>query len=111
MSQSSNQSHKSIVQKFSEAVSSHQINNLDHFLEDDVQKTTDSKVIYKNIQEAEDYYSKENATQWKILEIVDDDTDDNTMQTRVSHDNKIYKTSYTFGSSGKIQRIDTVPED
>jgi hypothetical protein len=74
-------------------------------------KETDSKVIYKNIQEAEDYCSKENVTQWKILEIIGNDTDDNTMQTRVSHDNKIYKTSYTFGSSGKIHRIDTVPEN
>ncbi len=111
MSQPSNQSHKSIVDKFTEAVSNRQINKLNNLLEDDVQKTTDSKVIYKNIQEAQDYYSKEKATQWRILEIIEDNTDDNTIQTRVSHDNKIYKTSYTFSSSGKIHRIDTVLEN
>jgi hypothetical protein len=111
MSQSSNQSHKSIVEKFAEAVSNRQVDKLDKFLDKDVQKTTNSKVVYKNIQEAQDYYSKENTTQWKILEIIEDDTDGDTMQTRVSHDNKIYKTSYTFSSSGKIHRIDTVPEN
>jgi transcriptional regulator of heat shock response len=111
MSQSSNQSHKSIVEQFADAVSNRQVNKLDNFLEADVQKTTNSKVVYKNIQEAQDYYSKENTSQWKILEIVQDDAKGNTMQTRVSHDNKIYKTSYTFGPSGKIHRIETVPEN
>jgi len=111
MSQSSNQSHKSIVEQFADSVSSRQVSKLDNFLEADVQKTTNSEVIYKNIQEAQDYYSKENATQWKIIDFVEDNTNDNTMQTRVSHDNKTYKTSYTFSPSGKIHRINTVPEN
>lgn len=107
MSQSS---HKSIVEQFADTVSSRQVDQLDKYLDADVQKTTDSKVIYKNIQEAQDYYSKENTSQWKIIEFIQDDTQGNTMQTRVSHDNKIYKTSYTFSPNGKIHRIETVPE-
>lgn len=110
MSQSSNESYKSIIEQFANAVSSHQIDKLDKFLDSNVQKTTDSKIIYKNIQEAQDYYSKENTSQWKIVEFAQDNTNENTMQTRVSHDNKIYKTSYTFNSNGKIHRIDTIPE-
>lgn len=104
-------SHKTMIERFAEAVSDRQVNHLDQFLENDIQKTTNEAIIYKNIQEAQDYYRKENSTQWKILEFVQDDPNGNTMQTRVSHGDKIYKTSYTFGSSGKIHRIDTVIEN
>jgi hypothetical protein len=110
MLQSSHQSHKSIVEQFAEAVSGHQADKLDKFLEADVHKTINSKVVYKNIQEAQDYYSKDNTTQWKIIDIPEDDPDDDMLDTRVMHNNKIYKASYTFGSSGKISRIDAVPE-
>ncbi|CAF3212504.1 unnamed protein product [Rotaria socialis] len=106
----SNSLHKTIIEQFAEAVSGHQINQLDSFLEVDVQKTTNSKIIYKNIQEAQDYYGKENSTQWKILEFIQDDPNGNTMQTRISHGDKTYKTSYTFSSAGKIHRIDTIIE-
>ncbi|CAF1337943.1 unnamed protein product [Rotaria magnacalcarata] len=89
----SNSLHKTIIEQFAEAVSGHQTNQLDSFLE-----------------EAQDYYGRENSTQWKILEFIQDDPDSNTMQTRIIHGDKTYKTSYTFSSPGKIHRIDTIIE-
>ncbi len=43
MSQSSNQSHKSIVEQIADAVRSRQISKLGNFLDIDIQKKTNSK--------------------------------------------------------------------
>ncbi|CAF5155581.1 unnamed protein product, partial [Rotaria sp. Silwood1] len=34
----------------------------------------------------------------------------NTLTARVSHNNQIYHTTYTFSSAGKIEKIHSVPE-
>jgi hypothetical protein len=106
------QSRKSIIEKLIDAVSGSKIKDLDHYLEDNVQKTLDSKVVYNNLEEAEEYYKKEqdgqSTSQWTIVECEPEDPDNNTLRARISHDNKTADTIYTFSPSGKIQRIDVV---
>ena len=106
------QSYKSIIEKFIESANDPKLNNLDHFLENDVQKTLNSKVVYNNLQEAREYYMKEqdgnSTSQWAFVECEPQDSNSNTLRARVLHDNKTSDTIYTFSSSGKIQRIDVI---
>jgi hypothetical protein len=106
------QSRKSVIEKFIEAINASKIKDLDDFLEDNVQKTLDSKVVFSNRQEAEEYYRKEHdgesTSQWAIVECEAEDPNKNILRARISHDNKTADTIYTFSSSGKIQRIDVV---
>ena len=109
---SSNQghSHKNTVEQFAHAVNENHLNNLGKYLDDSVQKTLDSQVVYKDLKEAQDYYTKEHANnktvQWKIINFHDDDQKGNTSRARLLYNNKTYETTYTFSSSGKIQRIE-----
>ncbi len=86
--------------------------DLDRFFENDVQKTLNSKVVYNNIHEAQEYYERErdgeSTSQWIIVECESEDVNNNTLRARISHANKTSDTIYTFSSSGKIQRIDVV---
>jgi hypothetical protein len=104
------QSHKSTVEQFAKAVSGRQIDHLEHFLAKDVQKTVNSKVIYANLEEAQEYYTEEQQSHpqdaWKVTDYQDDKSDSNKLHSHVSHDGKTRDTTYTFASSGKIQRID-----
>jgi hypothetical protein len=63
---------KTIIEQFAEAVSSSSIKNLDQFLDNDVKKTVNSKVVYTNLQEAEKYYTAEedgkSTSRWAIVE-------------------------------------------
>ena len=81
------QSHKWTVEQFAQAVSNREILHLNQFLENDVQKTLNSKVIYNNIQEAQEYYTKEQQSHpkapWKVSEYYEDDSKSNTLHGRV----------------------------
>ncbi len=80
--------------------------NLDHFLENNVKKTLNSKVVYNNLEEAEKYCKKEqdgeSTSQWTFVECEPEDPNNNTVRARVLHDNKTSDTIYTFSSSCKI---------
>ncbi len=80
--------------------------NLDHFLENNVKKTSNSKVVYNNLEEAEKYYKKkqngESTSQWTFVECEREDPNSTTVRARVLHDNKTSDTIYTFSSSCKI---------
>ncbi len=106
------QSYKSIIEKFIESVNDPNVKNLDCFLENDVQKTLNSQVIYNNLEEAEEYYKKEqdgeSTSQWTFVECEPEDPKSNTLRARILHDNKTSDTIYTFSSSGKIQQIDVI---
>ena len=107
-------SHKHTIEQFADAIHGNHVANLDKFLDANVQKTVDTKVVYKDLKEAREYYTKEHADKkgahWKIVHVHDDDQKGNTIQARLTYDNKTYTTTYTFASSGKIQRIDAVLE-
>jgi predicted ester cyclase len=113
MSQSISQSHKNIIELFTGAVNERHIHKLDEFLDENVEKISHSKAVYKGIQGAREYYSMEHEAypkgQWKILEYIDVEHK-NTIRARVLFDNKIYNTLYTFGPSGKIQEIESTYE-
>ncbi|CAF0790696.1 unnamed protein product [Adineta steineri] len=106
-----NHSHKNTIEQFANAVNGNHLDNLDKYLDSNVQKTVDSKAVYNNLKEAHDYYTKEHtnnkSAQWKIIH-TDDKNDEkgNTYQARLTYDNKTYNITYTFSSAGKIQRID-----
>jgi hypothetical protein len=106
------QTRKEIIEKFIAAVNEPESKDLDRFLENDVQKTLNSKIVYNNLQEAQQYYIKEqdgeSTSQWAIVECEPEDPNTNKLRARILHDNKTSDTIYTFSSSGKIQRIDVV---
>ena len=106
------QSRKVALEKFVEALTNSKVSHLDRYLEDDVQKTVDSKVVLNNIEEAQEYYAKEHdgksTSQWTIVECEPEDPDNNVLRARISHANKTFDTVYTFSAEGKIQRIDAV---
>jgi hypothetical protein len=106
------QSYKSIIEKFIDSINDLKVKNLDYFLENNVQKTLNSKVVYNNLDEAQEYYKKEqdgeSTSQWTFVECEPEDPNSNILRARVLHNNKTSDTIYTFSSSGKIQRIDAV---
>lgn len=106
--------HKNIVQQFVEAINAHQLNNLDKFLEHYVEKVGHGKILYANIEEAREYYSKElehhPSAQCKVLDYQLDDPYNDTLTARVSYDNHTFHITYTFSSAGKIEKIHSVPE-
>jgi predicted ester cyclase len=110
MSHSTSQSHKTLIEHFTEAINEHHIHKLDDFLDENVEKILDSKSVYKGIEGARDYYSMKHQTypkgQWKIVEYLDEQHK-NTIRARVLFDHKIYNILYTFGPSGKIQDIES----
>jgi len=113
---STNQSHKHIIEQFADAINGNHLNNLHKYLDDNVEKSINSEVIYKDLKEARDYYAKEHSIKktvhWKVVHFTDSaDQKENTAQARLSYDNKTYNTTYTFSPSGKIQRIDAVIEN
>ncbi|CAF1177483.1 unnamed protein product [Rotaria sordida] len=107
---STGHSHKTTVEQFADAVNGNHLNNLDKYLEANVQEKIDSQVIYKDLKEARDYYTQEHtnkkAAHWKIINFHDDDPKGNTSRARLTYDNKTYNATYTFSPSGKIQLID-----
>ncbi|CAF1189601.1 unnamed protein product [Rotaria sp. Silwood1] len=106
--------HKKIVQQFVQSLHDHHLNDLDKVLEHYVEKIEHSNIAYKNIDEAREYYSKEHqahpSAEWKILDYQQEDQYNNTLTARVSYNNNIYHTTYTFSSAGKIEKIHSVPE-
>lgn len=109
----SSEAHKAIVEHFTDAVNQCHIHKLDDFLDENVEKTLNSKAVYKSRNGAREYYSMKHEAcpkgQWKILEYLDVQHK-NTLRARVLFDNKIYNTLYTFGPSGKIQEIESTFE-
>ncbi|CAF0836421.1 unnamed protein product [Rotaria sp. Silwood1] len=105
-------SRKLIIEKFIIAVNDPKLPDLDSVLENDVQKTLNSKIVYNNIQEAQEYYIKEldgeSTSQWTIVECEPEDPNSNTLRARISHNNKTADTVYTFSPADKIQRIDVI---
>ncbi|CAF1480031.1 unnamed protein product [Adineta ricciae] len=105
-------SRKAFVEKFIHDLTSSNMSNLDRYLEDDIQKTVDSKIVLSNINEAREYYKKEqdgkSTSQWTIVECEPEDPKNNLLRARISHANKTFDTVYTFSPVGKIQRIDAV---
>jgi len=59
MSHSSSQSHKDLIDHFTEAVNARHVHKLDDFLDENVEKISNSKAVYKGIQGAREYYSME----------------------------------------------------
>ncbi|CAF3462415.1 unnamed protein product [Rotaria sp. Silwood1] len=102
--------HKNTVQKFAQALKARQFNELDKYLEHYVEKLEHHQYVYKNIDEAREYYSKAPSAEWKVLEFQQLDTKNDTLTARVSHNKQIYHTTYTFSSAGKIEKIHSVPE-
>ncbi len=107
---STGHSHKNTVEQFTHAVNGNHLNNLDKYLDNNVQKTIDSQVIYKDLKEARDYYAKEHTnnkgTHWKVVNFHDDDQKENKIKAKLTYNNKTYNTTYSFSSAGKIQHID-----
>ena len=107
-------SHKKTVQQFAQALNAHHVNELDKFLEHYVEKLENHQFVYKNIDEAREYYTKQHeahpSTEWKILDYQQDDLNNDTLTARVSHNNHIYHTTYTLSATGKIEKIHSVPE-
>ncbi len=105
-------SHKQTVDQFTHTVNSRHVHHLDKVLEEHVEKKENSKIVFNNLQEAREYYAMEHEAhptgQWKILEYEQEDQNNNTLKARVSYNNHTYNTTYTFASSGKIQKIDSV---
>ena len=103
-------SRKAFVEKFIHDLTNSNMSNLNHYLEDDIQKAVDSKVVLSNINEAREYYKKEqdgkSTSQWTIVECEPEDSKTNLLRARISHANKTFDTVYTFSPIGKIQRID-----
>lgn len=114
MSHSSSQSHKAIIEHFTEAINQRHVHKLDDYLDENIEKILNSKAIYKGRDGAREYYSMEHEaspnSQWKILDYLDDQHK-NTLRARILFDNKIYNTLYTFGPSGKIQDIEAFYEN
>ena len=112
---STGHSHKNIVEQFATAVNGNHLNNLDKYLDSNVQKTVDSQVVYKDLKEAQDYYTKEHADKkaahWKVVHFHDDDQKGDTVRAKLTYDNKTYNTTYAFSSAGKIQRIDATVDN
>jgi hypothetical protein len=103
--------HKDIIEQFIQTVNGRHVNHLEKVLDENVEKYSDSKILYKNIQEAREYYSMEHeanlSAQWKILDYQIHNLNNNTIQATLSYNNHKYNTIYTFNSSGKIQKIDS----
>ncbi|CAF1520697.1 unnamed protein product [Rotaria sp. Silwood1] len=108
------EAHKKIVDQFAQSLNAGRLNELDKFFEHYVEKIAEHNVVYKNIDEARDYYAKLRQTypssEWKILEYQHDDPYNDTLVARLSYNNQTYHTTYTFSSAGKIEKIHSVPE-
>ncbi len=104
-------SHKHTIEQFTQIVNARHVHHLDKVLADNVEKKENSKIAFKNLQEAREYYSMEHeanpSAQWKILHIEQDDKNHNTVQATITYNNHTYKTTYTFNSDGAIQTIDS----
>jgi hypothetical protein len=102
-------SHKDTIEQFTHIVNSRHVHHLDKVLDDNVEKTSNSKTAFTNIQEAREYYAMEHEAnpsgQWKILHIQQDDPNKNILHATISYNNHTYDTTYTFNSNGKIQKI------
>jgi hypothetical protein len=102
--------HKKTVEQFAHALNGNNFDHLEKYLDNNVQKTIDSQVIYKDLKEAQDYYKKQNTNnktnQWKVEHFHEDDQQGNTIRAKITFDNKTYNATYSFSTSGKIQRID-----
>ncbi|UJR35429.1 hypothetical protein I4U23_028186 [Adineta vaga] len=107
-------SHKNTIEQLTEAVNSNQTNNLEKYLDTNVVKTIDSQTVYKDLKEAQEYYTKEHtankSSQWKIVHFPDH-SGDHPVQARISYNNKTYNTTYKFSPSGKIQHIEAQTEN
>jgi hypothetical protein len=103
-------SYKNTIEHFADALNGNHLNIIEKYLDNHVEKSIDSQVIYKNLKEARDYYTKEHANNktahWKVSHFNDDDQKGNAIKAKVTYNNKTYNTTYTFSASGKIQRID-----
>jgi hypothetical protein len=104
---STGHSHKNTIEHFANAVNSNHFNDLNKYLDEHVQKTVDSEVVYRNLKEAQDYYKNNRISHWKIIHFNDNDQKGNTIEAKLTHNNKTYNTKYTFSASGKIQHIDS----
>lgn len=106
--------HKKTIQKFVQALIAGNFNELDQVFEHYVEKLENHQFVYKNIEEAKQYYSKQHqahpSAEWQILDYQQDDSNNDTLTARVSYNNNIYHTTYTFSAAGKIEKIHSVPE-
>jgi hypothetical protein len=107
------EAHKKIVNELVHIVNSRHVHHLEKVFEENVEKQENTKTAFTNLQEAREYYAMEHEAfpnaQWKILEHKQGDQD-NTSKARVSYNNHIYNTTYTFSPSGKIQKIVSILE-
>jgi hypothetical protein len=107
--------HKNTIEHFANVVNNNHLNDLGKYLDDNVQKSIDSQIVYKNLKEAQDYYQKEHTnnktSHWKIIHFHDNDQKGNTIEAKITFNNKTYNTKYTFSSDGKIQRIDSTTDN
>jgi hypothetical protein len=55
---STGHSHKNTIEHFANAVNGNHFNDLNKYLDENVQKSVDSDVVYRNLKEAQDYYKK-----------------------------------------------------
>ena len=105
-------SHKHVIEEFTKTVNDRHVHHLDKVLEHDVEKRENSKVVYKNIAEAREYYSMEHeahpSVPYKVVDVQHEDESSKTIKARVLYNNHTYNTTYTFSASGKIQKIDSV---
>ena len=113
---STGHSHKHTVEQFTEALNNNHLNNLEKYLDANVVKTVDSQTVYKDVKEAQQYYTKEHndnkSAHWKVVHFPDNvDHAATTARARISYNNKTYNTNYTFSSTGKIQRIEAQTEN
>ena len=107
------QESKEIIEKFLECINDPKVKDLENYFEQTVQYTFDSKVIFKNINEAQDYYRKErdddeSTSQWALVELEPQQENTNQIRARILHDNTTSDTIYTFSDQGKIQLIKVV---
>ncbi|CAF2640711.1 unnamed protein product [Rotaria sp. Silwood2] len=104
------ESHKQTIEQLMQTINAHHVNHLDKTLDDNAVKTVNSKTVYTNIQEAREYYTMYHeaspSARWELVNYQQDNQNNNKGQGTVAHNNHTYNTTYTFSSSGKIQKID-----
>src|SRR5262249_55621952 len=85
------QSHKILIEHFTESVNKRHVHKLDDFLDENVEKILNSKSVYKGIpSRRSSYIMKHQAypkSEWKIIEYLDEQHK-NTIRARVVFDHK-----------------------
>ncbi|CAF1394292.1 unnamed protein product [Rotaria sordida] len=108
-------SYKKTVEQFTEIINARHVNHLDKVLEENVEKSENSKVIYKNIEEAREYYSMEHeahpSENFLLTQFGEEDQDNHRLTAILSYNKHDYATTYTFSPLGKIQKINSILQE